>query len=520
MAFTTAQKKDRPGAADIRRDALMSVGILAACSFIGFLFYFWHLSEANIITIYVLGILLIASITSHWMYGTISSIVGVLLFNCLYAEPRFTLFVYDWQYSITTIVMLNASLITNYVMTLFRRQLDKEILEIRRLDMLLETSQHLQQAQDMDDIFAVTLTQLYRMLERTVLLFPVSNGKVLPPMIKCAGTDTEFFSEDWRKRFAETETEAENLFVRVPDGKKAVLFKVRDEKTICAVMAVVVDAGKSIVGFEYNLILALLDEVALSLVKHQLHMFNERIAREAEAERLRTSLLRAISHDLRTPLTSISGNADILLHNEDQIKPEVRRQLYQYICDDSEWLINLVENLLFITRIENGVMPIHTEPEVLQEIIPEALKPLEKRARKHNLVLEMPEELLVVKMDARLFMQVLINIVDNAIKYTPAGSAITIRAFRRGSRAVVEVADTGSGINDKDKLKIFDMFYTSKDRSSDSRRGLGLGLPLCQSIVRAHGGTIHIEDNAPSGAVVSFSLQLEDVDLEKQDLGD
>ena len=359
MVFRTVQKNGRLKTGSAWRDVFISVCVLAVCSLIGLLFHLWYLSEANIISIYILGILLIASLTSHWKYGAISSVVGVILFNCLYAYPIFNFFVYDMQYAITMVVMLVASLITNYVMTQFRYQLN--------------------------------------------------------------------------------------------------------------------------------------------------------IAHEAETERLRANLLRSVSHDLRTPLTSISGNADILLNNEDQIKPDLRKQLYQNIYDDSEWLIDLVENLLFVTRIENGVMPIRTEPEVLQEIIPEALTCFAKRAKGRNISLEMPEELLVVKIDARLFMQVIINLVDNAIKYTPPGSEIKIRAFQRGSQVVVEVADTGNGISDEEKQKIFEMFYTANNKSGDSRRSIGLGLPLCQSIMRAHGGTIHITDNVPSGAVVSLTLHLEEI---------
>jgi two-component system sensor histidine kinase KdpD len=263
----------------------------------------------------------------------------------------------------------------------------------------------------------------------------------------------------------------------------------------------------------------MLDEIALSLEKHNLHMFNERIAQEAEAERLRTNLLRNISHDLRTPLTSISGNADILLSSADQIEPELRRQLYQNIYSDSEWLINLVENLLFVTRIDNGIMAINTEYEVLQEIIQESLDCMEKRAKDHHIYLEIPEELLIVKIDARLLMQVIINIVDNAIKYTPAGSDIRIKAFQRDSQAVVEVADTGSGISDDDKQKVFEMFYTVNKKSSDSRRGIGLGLPLCQSIIHAHAGTIHITDNVPKGVVVTFTLHSEEARIESEYTG-
>jgi two-component system sensor histidine kinase KdpD len=333
-------------------------------------------------------------------------------------------------------------------------------------------------------------------------------------MIKSSDEDLNFSLEDFEfdkhalEQFINSEKDKKSALIRINNERKWVCFKLMSGETVYAVTCIAVDSGKNPAIFEHNLVLAMLDEIALSLEKYNLHLFNERIAREAEAERLRTNLLRTVSHDLRTPLTSISGNADILLNNEDQIQPDLRRQLYQNIYNDSEWLINLVENLLFITRIDNGVMSINTEYEVLQEIIPEALNHMAKRTKGHNIFLEMPDELLVVKVDARLIMQVIVNIVDNAVKYTPAGSDIKVTAFRSDSQAVVAVSDTGRGISDDDKQKVFGMFYTTNKNSGDSRRGIGLGLPLCQSIVHAHGGTIRIEDNVPSGVVVSFALYL------------
>ncbi|MDR1243555.1 MAG: DUF4118 domain-containing protein [Deltaproteobacteria bacterium] len=524
MLVKALQKKNRLKADTTWRDAFMSVFILGVCSLIGFLLHSLRLSEANIISIYIIGILLISSIASSWTYGVLASVSGVLLFNCLYADPIFNFRVYDLQYSITTVVMLIASLIANYVMTLFRSQLDREMLETRRLDILLETSQHLQQAQNMDDLYHVALTQLHQMLEHTILIFPVSDGRLLQPMVKSSENDADFVSEDFwpdkntLERFVAGNEEKSTL-IGIKNGKKAVCFKIMSGKTIFAVTCIIVDHNKRIAGFEYNVVLAMLDEIALSLEKYNLHLFNERIAQDAKAERLRANLLRSISHDLRTPLTSISGNADILLSNADKIEPELRRQLYQNIYSDSEWLINLVENLLFVTRIDNGVMTINTEYEVLQEIIQESLNCVARRAKGHNIYLEMPDELLIVKIDARLLVQVLVNIVDNAVKYTPAGSDIRIKAFQRDAQAIVEVADTGSGIRDGDKQKVFEMFYTSNKKSGDSRRGIGLGLPLCQSIVRAHGGTIHITDNVPNGAVVSFALHSEEAGIESEYTG-
>ncbi|SBV96741.1 Putative histidine kinase KdpD (fragment) [uncultured delta proteobacterium] len=525
MIVKTLQKNPRIKADTTWRDAFMSVFILGVCSLIGLLFHSLRLSEANIISIYIIGILLISSIASSWAYGVMASVSGVLLFNFLYADPTFNFRVYDLQYSITTTVMLVASLIANYVMTLFRSQLDREILEIHRLDILLETSQHLQQAQNIDDIFTVALTQLHQMFARAVFIFPLADGALQRPRSKVAEGNPNLSPEAIGldiaalEEFVATDNEKKSTVLHLNADNKAICFKLISGEAVVAAICIIVNSAKRTGGFEYNLVLAMLDEIALSVEKYNLQVFNERIAQEAEAERLRANLLRSISHDLRTPLTSISGNADILLSSADQIEPELRRQLYQNIYSDAEWLMNLVENLLFVTRIDNGVMTINTEYEVLQEIIQESLRYMAKRAKDHTIHLEMPEEILLVKMDARLIMQVIINIVDNAVKYTPAGSDIRIRALRRGSRAVVEVADTGNGISDDEKQKVFEMFYTTNKNSSDSRRGIGLGLPLCRSIVRAHGGEVRIADNVPHGAIVSFSLQLEEVCVESEYLG-
>ena len=224
-------------------------------------------------------------------------------------------------------------------------------------------------------------------------------------------------------------------------------------------------------------------------------------------------MLRSISHDLRTPLTSISGNAGILLSSEENIDKEKRKQLYADIYDDSLWLINLVENLLSVTRIEDGTMKLKLTTELLDEVITEALQHTDRKRSEHNIKVKSSESFILVKIDARLIMQVIINLVDNAIKYTPKGSDIIIGTRLEENRAIVTVADNGGGISEDAKKHIFDMFYTAGTKIVDSRRSLGLGLALCKSIITAHNGTISVTDNKPHGAVFTFTLPTEEVTL-------
>lgn len=266
-------------------------------------------------------------------------------------------------------------------------------------------------------------------------------------------------------------------------------------------------------SFEKSIVLSILGECALA-------MQNEKVTREraaaalmAKNEQLRANLLRSISHDLRTPLTSISGNAGILISNADSMGKEKQQQLYEDIYEDSLWLINLVENLLSVTRIEDGTMKLQLNAELLEEIVQEAVHHVEKRCKKHKLRVQLSENLILVKADARLIVQVLVNLVDNAVKYTPKGSEILIETRQEGTNAVVSVSDNGSGISDEVKEYIFEMFYTGNSHAADSRRSLGLGLALCKSILHAHGGDIFVEDCQPHGARFTFTLPAKEVQL-------
>lgn len=239
----------------------------------------------------------------------------------------------------------------------------------------------------------------------------------------------------------------------------------------------------------------------------------ERAALLAKNEQLRADLLRAISHDLRTPLTSISGNAANLLANDAKLDEEARHQTFLDIYDDSIWLINLVENLLSITRIEDGRMNLRLSTELVAEVIEEALRHVSRQESRHTLRVDLPDELLLARMDARLIVQVLINLVDNAVKYTPEGSTITVSARQQGNFAMLSVTDDGPGIPPEMQPHVFEMFYTGEHTIADSRRSLGLGLALCKAIVEAHGGTITLTANAPHGCVFTFTVPLGEVTL-------
>ena len=250
-----------------------------------------------------------------------------------------------------------------------------------------------------------------------------------------------------------------------------------------------------------------------TLIAEQNAREKEEAALLAQNEQLRANMLRTISHDLRTPLTSISGNASTLISGGTALDETARQQIYTDIFSESMWLIEMVENLLYATRIEDGRMQLNISVEILDDIVQEAVRHIERTHPKRNIIVDMYDEIIPVMADANLIVQVIVNLMDNAVKYSDEDSDVTVSVHLENEYAVISVSDHGTGISDEEKEKVFDMFYTGGSRSSDSRRSLGLGLALCRSIITSHSGSVYVSDNIPNGTIVSFTLPIGEVDL-------
>ena len=195
-----------------------------------------------------------------------------------------------------------------------------------------------------------------------------------------------------------------------------------------------------------------------------------------------------------------------LLREEELLDTETRKKLYTAIYDDTNWLINITENLLTATQIEADRPTLRAEPELLEDLFQSAVQNLDRRSADHHISVDLEDDTLMVSVNARLIQRVIINMMNNAIQYTPKGSNITLSGKRRGDRVQVCVTDDGPGIPDDAKKHLFDLFYTAEQGKADCQRGLGLGLNLCQSIVTLYGGTITVSDNNPKGTRFQFTL--------------
>jgi two-component system sensor histidine kinase KdpD len=506
-------KKGSPAIRFSGFDFMKMMLMLALGSAIGGVFDWVGLGEANIITVYILGVLGTAIWTQERIYSVFASLLSVVVFNFLFTEPRFTLHAYDAGYPITFAIMLAAGLITSSLTRRVKQQAKQAALKAYRTQVLFETSQKLQKADDEGEILQACAEQLKKLLNRPVFLYPVEkDGDLGEPLFSSgcsAGEKQRYTVEDEKAvaRWVSRNNKHAGATTGTLPGAECLYMAVRGgQNTVFAVAGIPMEGQAEPDSFEKNLLIALLDESGLVLEKFSLDKARREMEMTARQESLRANLLRTISHDLRTPLTSITGNAGILMENSSVLDEAKKQELYTGIYDDSMWLYNLVENLLSVTRMGEGSVRISLEPELLDDVFREAIRHLDRRASEHTVRIHLEDELLMARMDARLIVQVVINIVNNAIKYTQPGSVIEISAHGGGGVVTVEIADDGPGIAEEDRDRLFDMFYTAGNERGDGRRGLGLGLALCRSIVQAHGGTIGVRKNEPKGCVFYFTL--------------
>ena len=487
-------------------DLLKSALLLILATLIGFLFYYLGFTEANIITLYILGVMLVSISTKSSVCSFIASFVGVLTFNFFFTEPRFSMNAYDSGYPITFLVMFLASLLTGSLASKLKSHAKRSAQVAWRTKLLLETNQNLQKARTQEEIISVTAKQLLKIFQRDIIAYRIQEEKpVMPEIFLVDSTDSpERYTSEKEREVAQwviTNNKRAGAGTENLSDSCCTYLSVRTGEQIYGVVGIAA-SDKPLDSFETSILLSVLGESALALENQKNLEEKEAAAVLAKNEQLRANLLRSISHDLRTPLTSISGNASNLLSNGALFDAKTKEQMYTDIYDDAMWLISLVENLLSVSRLEEGQMNLHVSTELIDEVVAEALRHINRKSAEYHLHIQNSEDYLLAQIDAKLIVQVIINIVDNAIKYTPAGSEIDIGWKRKGNYIYISIADNGPGISDQAKPHIFDMFYSASNQIADSRRSMGLGLALCKSI------SMHMEEKSRSMTVCLMDVFL------------
>ena len=497
------------------KDYFLTAFIFAACTLIGLLFQKLNFTDTNIVTIYILGVLVTSIVTDGYLCSVAGSVLSVFLFCFFLTEPKMSFQTYAVGYPVTFLIMLISSVLTGALAAKLKTHAKLSAQLAFRTQILFDTDRLLQKAKGETEILDVTCTQLLRLLNRNITAYVVENGTLSAGKLFSGEKEcTEDFltpEEQQTARWAYENRQRAGASTHHFPNAKCLYLAIRGGNNVYGVIGIPLQK-ETLDSFEYSILLSVINECALAMENAQNAMEKEKNAVLAKNEQLRADLLRAISHDLRTPLCSISGNADMLLSNSNRLDEATKHQIYTDIYDDSEWLIGVVENLLSITRLNDGRLKFKFTDQLLDEVIAEALRHISRKHDDYKIMADC-EELVLARMDVRLIIQVLVNLIDNAIKYTPAGSVICIRGTTTDGKAQISVEDNGPGIPEEMKQHIFEMFYTGKTTVADSHRSLGLGLALCHSIIEAHNGTLTLTEHEPHGCNFTFTLPLSEVTL-------
>ena len=495
-------------AAQNRTGYAWAIGVVLLCTGVSMLLSEQlDLAPTNLVMVYLLGVVAV----SLWLGrgpSILAAVLGVAAFDFCFVPPRWTFAVRDTQYLVTFLVMLLTGLVISTLTGRVRFQAESARRRERRTAALYAMGRELAATATPEQIARIALRHVAAATDvHAVVLLPGQEHQLTP----VGGADANFAPDPHEEAVAKWVLDhgqiAGHGTTTLP-GAKGVYLPLPASRGTVGVLGVVAPNDSWQIDLEQlHLLDAFAGLIALALERANLEAEADRIRLDIETERLRSSLLSAVSHDLRTPLSVITGASSTLLDGEGSLEPAVRRELTSSILEESERLNRLVANLLDMTRLQAGALEVRKEWQPVEEVIGAALARLTRQLKDHPVSTHLEADLPFVPLDDLLVQQVLVNLLENAARHTPAGTPIEVSAKKDDNSIVVEVADRGPGLPPGDPTRLFEKFYRAGDASA--RTGAGLGLAICRGIVQLHGGSIKAENRAGGGAVFRFWLPLE-----------
>ena len=482
------------------RDAL---GAVAAATAIA-----WAISQiselSNVVMLYLLAIVAVA--TRHGRGpSAVASIVSVAAFDVFFVPPYLTFAVSNARYALTFVVMLVVGLMIGNLTARVRAQAEALRRREQRTAALYAMSRELASVRGVADLAAVVVRHVCEVFRTAVVLVVPDPHGQLAVRASAGGLRMDAAEIAVAGWVFEHQQPAGSGTSMLP-GARALYVPLVAASRVVGVLGVrPVDARELEAPDQRRHLEAFTNQAALAIDRSRLADEAQAAELRVQTERLRSSLLSSVSHDLRTPLASITGAVSTVLDNDARLSPEKRRELLESAHGEAERLNRLVRNLLEITRLESGAMTPRREEHSLEEVVGSALTHLRARTEGRPLEVHLPPDLPLIEIDGILVEQVLINLVDNAATYTPPGSPIRVLVTATDRSLTVEVADRGPGLPPGKEGKVFEKFYRGTPAISP---GAGLGLAICKAIVEAHGGGILARNLPEGGLAVRFTLPL------------
>jgi two-component system sensor histidine kinase KdpD len=496
-----------------KTQVLITISLMICTILIGLTLTALSVPEETVILIYVLCIVLVATLTDSYIYGFVTAICCTLAYNFFVITP-----VFAFRFRVATILiflfMVTISLFISFLTSnVHQRELIAQERE-RETGILYSISRRLSGAHTVLEVVQMTLEFISSSFDTSckLLLFDEDREPERFYTLMENGQIQKHVPTDETRDFLEYKSKPQNgYYMNAKQYEWPIYGKDND---LVGALAVPVDKAAHLLPYDLKIISAVAEIAGLSITNLKLIQRQEQTRQEIKQERFRSNLLRSISHDIRTPLAAISGMAEVLMSRLDEKSEEY--QLAKDIHKETGWLYDFVHNILSLTRLQSGRVNLDKKLEVIEDVVNASIDAMKVRMPQKEIIKDFSPEVLTARMDSSLIKQVILNLLDNANKYAPADTPVTVRIAEDESKENVEISvmDEGPGIKQEVLERIFEVFYTTNANAPDALKGFGLGLPICDSIMKAHNGTIKAGNRKDrTGAVFTISLPQEKLDL-------
>ncbi|MEJ8574010.1 sensor histidine kinase KdpD [Microbaculum marinum] len=498
----------RAGRVEVERDPrayLAATGIVAFAAATAFVIE-RVFPVASLSLVFLTGVLVTATRFGLWP-SLYAATVSFFTYNFFFTEPYRTFIMHRRDDILTLVLFYVASILAGNLAARLRNQAIAQRAIARRTASLYEFSRKLASAASFDDVVWTAVSNVGAILRcQTVALMPGAGDRLeisgaFPPLDELDARDHGAALWAWDHGEPAGRTTA-----TLPSSNWLFL-PLRTAQGTQGVLGIKPEDRRSLSPNDLRILDALGDQVAIAVERTRLvsDLQDSRIL--SETERLRSALLSSVSHDLRTPLVSIIGAASSLIEADEVLCSDGRRQLAETIREEGDRLNRYVQNLLDMTRLGYGALKLNRQPSDVRELVGAAVRQLGPELKRHTLILDVADDLPPVDVDPILMQQVFANVLDNAARYAPIGSNVTVTGATGGDALVIAVSDQGPGIPPADRERVFDMFY--RVRAADGQRaGTGLGLAICKGIVDAHGGGIRAGPAVADGTGTRIEIRL------------
>lgn len=479
---------------------------VVACS-TGLAFLLMHfLSAINLVMIYLLGVLLV-SVRYGRGPSILASVLSVAAFDFCFVPPYLTFAVSDSEYLLTFATMLTAALLISTLTARVKMQAHSAGLRERRTAALYSMSRDLASIDDPIELLNVGLKHIGEVFDSQVAIFTPDTQSQLTNILTGGGTRSLDQPDIAVAQWVFHNRQMAGFGTNTLPGAGSLYLPLEGTNRMIGVIGIRPNTTEKLFRPEQmQLLQTFSNQLAQACERAYLSQENELAHVQMKTEQLRSSLLSSVSHDLRTPLATITGAASSIIEAPDTLDLPGCKERAQEIYDESVRLNRLVTNLLDMTRLQSGTLTVKKEWHPVDDIIGAALNCMDDKLGSRSIKIDIPEEPPLVPVDPILIQQVLVNLLENAIKYTPDGSPIYISAKLVNSELEVSVGDHGPGIPKENRQLIFQKFFREDEKSTF---GAGLGLAICNGIIEAHGGKIWVEANYGGGALFRFTLPIE-----------